>query len=121
MKSSAFKKRRRKQLIFYLCIIIIPLLQFVVFYIGVNINSIILAFQSYDLERGYYFIGFDNFKQILIDFKEIPYLLTSIKNSLILYLATLLTMILSLLFSYYIFKRRTFGGFFKFILFLPNI
>lgn len=120
-QESAFKKRRRSQLIFYICIVCLPMLQFLIFYIGVNLNSILLAFKSYDLEKGYYFSGFNNFVQIFKDFKDVPYLSISIKNSLILYLATLLAMLLSLLFSFYIYKRRTFGAFFKIILFLPNI
>lgn len=120
-KSSVFQKRRRKQLIFYVCLIALPMLQFCIFYIGVNLNSIILAFESYDISSGYYFTGFDNFAQVFRDFGEVPYLMNSIKNSLILYIANLLAMFMSLLFSFYIHKKRTFGGFFKVILFLPNI
>ena len=40
-----------------------PVLQFCIFYIGVNIKSILFAFQSYDYDAGkYIFNGFENFK-----------------------------------------------------------
>lgn len=120
-RKSSFAKRKRNQLIFYICLIALPMIQFAIFYIGVNINSILLAFQGYEVQKGYYWTGFDNFKQIFYDFKTIPYLKSSIKNSLILYVVTLCSMVLSMLFSYYIYRKRTCAGFFKIILFLPNI
>lgn len=121
MKSKTLSKRRRSQLRFYFLVIALPMVQFVIFYIGVNFNSILLAFKGYDINKGYYFIGFDNFKQVFHDLKNVPYLFSSIKNSLVLYFVNLLAMALSLLFSFYIYKRRTLGTFFKIILFLPNI
>ena len=44
MQSTKVKKkklltRRKKQLIFYICLVAIPIIQFCIFYIGVNLNS----------------------------------------------------------------------------------
>ena len=114
--------RHTKQLIFYICIIALPLIQFCIFYIGVNLNSILLAFKTFDVGTNQYiYNGFDNFQRIYSDFVNSPVLKVALKNSIILYGVTLSCMIVSTLFSYYIFKKRAFGGFFKIILFLPNI
>ena len=114
--------RRQKQLIFYICIVALPIIQFCIFYIGVNFNSILLAFKSFDVDTNkYVFVGFSYFKQIYNDWVNTPILKVALKNSLILYGITLLCMVVSTLFSYYIFKKRTFGAFYKIILFLPNI
>lgn len=114
--------RRKKQLIFYICIIALPLLQFCIFYIGVNINSILLAFKEFDTNTNQYiFVGFDNFKKIFNDWVNTPVLKVALKNSLIMYVVTLGCMIVSTFFSYYMFKKRTLSGFYKIILFLPNI
>lgn len=121
-KSKKRLNRRQKQLIFYICIVALPILQFCIFYIGVNLNSILLAFKTFDVDSNkYVFDGLNNFKQIYNDWVNTPILKVALKNSVILYVVTLLCMVISTLFSYYIFKKRTFAGFYKIILFLPNI
>ena len=121
-KKKRLLNRRQKQLIFYICIIALPIIQFCIFYIGVNLNSILLAFKKFDVETGgYVFDGFSNFKKIFSDWNNTPILKVALKNSLILYVVTLLCMCISTLFSYYIFKKRTFAGLYKIVLFLPNI
>lgn len=114
--------KRTKQLIFYICLIILPLIQFCIFYIYVNFSSIMMAFQEFDPDTNrYVFAGFKNFQQIYLDWSNMPILKTALKNSLILYVITLLCMAVSTLFSYYIYKKRTLSVLFKIVLFLPNI
>ena len=114
--------KRTKQLIFYICLVALPLIQFCIFYIYVNFSSIMLAFQEFDPDTNkYVFAGLKNFEQIYLDWSNMPILKVALKNSLILYGITLLCMIVSTLFSYYIYKKRTFSGLFKVVLFLPNI
>lgn len=121
-KKKPILKKRTKELIFYICIITIPLIQFCIFYIYVNFNSIMLAFQKFDSNTNtYIFAGLENFKKIYNDWVNMPVLKTALKNSIILYGITLLCMVVSIFFSYYIYKKRTMAGFFKIILFLPNI
>ena len=115
-------KRRTKRLIFYICVVALPLIQFCIFYIGVNFNSITLAFKEFSAEtNNYVFAGFDNFKQIYSDWVNYPVLKTALKNSLILYGVTLVCMAFSTLFSYFIYKKRTLSTLYKIVLFLPNI
>ena len=61
-KKKKLLNRKKKQLIFYICIVALPILQFCVFYIGVNFNSILLAFKTFDADTNkYVFDGFNNF------------------------------------------------------------
>ena len=122
--NSLFKNSRyMKRLIFYICILALPLLQFAVFYLYVNFDSIILAFQTYDIapEGGYVasFAGLQNFKNVIEILKNKPQL---IENSLILFGFEFCVGIpLALMFSYYIYKHRLFAGLFRVLLFLPQI
>ncbi len=121
------KKGDRSKNVFYWAILAFPILQFVIFYIGVNVNSFALAFQEFDLQGGgFVFVGFDefwkNFLDVFQEFKETGYLQTAFKNSIIAYLVGLLVgLTLSLLFSYYLYKKFAMSKFFKVILFLPFI
>ena len=52
MEKHALTKRKiDKKLIFYIACFALPVLQFLIFYIGVNFQSILLAFQKYDGKR----------------------------------------------------------------------
>ncbi len=122
-KKKKLTARAKKRLIFYSCWIFVPLLQFCLFYIYVNFNSIMLAFQNYELRVGtgydISFAGFDNFKTA---FTIIGENLSMIENSAIMFLcSTLLGMSLALLLSFYLYKRFPAAGFFKVILFMPQI
>lgn len=123
MKKIVLRKKIDGKLIFYVGLMILPLLQFVVFYIGVNFQSLLMAFQKYDsFETSFYFDHSDllvNFKRM---FSEAGSLLVMLKNSLIVwFFASLMGTVLAVLFSYYIFKKKFAGRFFKFILFIPSI
>lgn len=116
--------RKRSRLIFYAVGIALPLLQFCVFYIYANLNSFILAFQQYEAKKGALgynvtFAGFANFATALETLGSNVHM---IKNSLIMFVcSTLFGLTLASFFSFYIYKQYAFGGFFKVILFLPQI
>lgn len=117
-----FVERRRKELAFYILLVAYPVLQFCVFYIWVNFNSILLSFKSYDVFEGYSWDGLTNFKYIFDSFSSNPTFQTYIKNSLIvLVLALGIGSFLPLLVSYYIFKKKLFSGFFRIIIFVPSV
>ncbi|MCQ2742478.1 MAG: sugar ABC transporter permease [Bacilli bacterium] len=125
MKKPLFKNpRKAKRALFYWCILALPLIQFLIFYVYVNFDSVILAFQSYEQpigEVGYTvsFAGLSNFKNVFDIIKAKPFLLT---NSLLLFVVDFFIGIpLALLFSYYIYKRRFFSSWFRVLLFLPQI
>ncbi len=121
-KHAGMSRRNRNRLIFYCVFLALPVLQFCVFYIGVNFNSILLAFKDYSYEDGsFQWVGFENFSEVFYDFKTLLYMRASVKNSLLLYVFTLLGTVLALFFSYYIYKKAPLSGFYRTILFLPNI
>ena len=118
------KTRKRSRIIFYCAIMALPLLQFCIFYIYTHINSFVLAFQEYSIDKsgvGYnvIFAEFNNFKVAIDLIVEKSHL---IKNSLITYLICNLGIIcLSLIFSFYIYKHFLGHNLFRVILFMPQI
>ena len=122
-KSIAKSKIARGKILFYACIVALPLLQFAIFYIGVNVNSFVLAFQEWDGELGVHkWHGIENFKQVINDFFNDGQVKIAMKNSLLLFvIGVLLGTTLALLFSYYIYKKQFGSRFFKTVLFMPNV
>jgi len=56
---------KRNELVFCFAFLAVPVCQMLIFYFGVNFNSILLAFQGYDsVEHSFYFKGFENIKKI---------------------------------------------------------
>ena len=121
-------KRRKDQggKVFFYTMVALPILQFVIFYIIVNFNSILLAFKEYfPQENGVYaekWVGLDNFRRIFHDFQTNEWMKNLIPNSLLYFgVSLLIVMPLTLLFSYYIYKKFYFYQFFRVMLFLPSI
>ena len=121
-------KKRTKDMIFIAIMAALPLLQYFVFYVCVNFNSIIMAFQKNVMDpvtqtNTYVWLGLDNFSAGIDRlFGADGMFFSCIKNSFIYYLCSLFVgTTLSLIFSYYIFKNKFGGKLFKVILFLPSI
>ena len=97
-------------------------------WVGVNFNSILLSFKSYNYFTGDYewLKGdklFDNFKTIFenID-KDVDNYRSMLLSSLAFFaVSCFVTLPISLFFSYFIFKKIVAAGFFKTIFFLPSI
>ena len=102
---------------------LIPALSFLVFWLYINLNSIILAFQGYDVETGLVgFVGLENFAKIFEKFNaESSILFLSLRNSLINYVVGLLCFGMSLIFSFYLFKKFLGHKLIRAIVMLPNI
>lgn len=118
--------KKTKRLIFYILVMALPILQFCLFYLYVNFNSILLAFQRYTLpteagQLGYQvnFAGLDNFKAAFSYFSGSGYM---VGNSMkMLACDLLISLPLAVIFSFYIYKRYFGHKFFKVILFMPQI
>ncbi len=118
-------KANKQDLLFYCLLVGLPVLQFCIFYIGVNFNSIIMSFKdiSTDERTGELITKFNfaNYKSAFKwfggpYFKE--YFGTSIKS---FFITTGIGLPLALLFAYYIFKKLPGWGAFRVILYLPQI
>lgn len=113
---------RRKELIFYTIFIAFPIIQFLVFYVYVNLNSFIMAFRKFDSVNGTYFwVGLDNLKDVIREIKLGGVLRSAIVNSLWVYGLDLCMLPLQVFLPYYIYKKMPAAGFFKVMLFLPSV
>lgn len=131
MKTSVpflFKKKRngdKSGNVFFYVMVALPIIQFIIFYIVVNFNSILLAFKEYTVtDKGLetVWVKFDNFKDIVHQWKTIPKLQYLIPNAFLYFGITVcVIMPLTLLFGYYIYKKLRFYGFYRIMLFLPSI
>ncbi len=119
MKGLDSKKKSR--LIFYICGVAWPVIQFIVFYVFVNFNSILLSFRNFDIQSGYSFAGIDNFKRVFSEIATQPFLKTAFKNTFLIFGISIVSMFATLIMSYYLYKKHLFSGIFKVMLFLPSI
>ncbi len=127
METEQSKKKRvlrgkDKDLIFYTLMMIFPVVQFAVMYIGVNFNSILLAFKKIDTISGSYEWTFSKITNAVDLFVHSSTLISAAKNSLLAYVVlTFIGTPLGLIFSYYIYKKMPLSNAFRVILFLPSI
>lgn len=122
MQSIKNKKRWNKKWVFYICAVSWSVVQFLVFYVFVNFNSILLSFR----EMNYYkhewqFAGLKNFKQVFDNFSQLSYMRDAFKNTFMIFGIHLLTMFVPIVLSYYIFKKYPMHELFKVFLFLPSV
>lgn len=120
---SGMATKKRNEIIFLICLLALPILHKCVFYLGTSIQSVLLAFETYDkATKTYYISGFGNFAQVFKNLASLPLLQTSLRNTLYLYIMeTFLSIPISLLCSYFVVKKVPGHGFFKIVFFLPSI
>ena len=125
VKTGTMKQKRRNQLIFYWALMALPIVQYCIFYIGVNFNSILLAFKQYRVTANVVYYDWEGIGQFKLFFENFFYgtaLKQMLENSLIFYFFGLfITMPISLIFSFYIYKKFAGCEFFRIVLFLPSI
>ncbi len=122
-RTTGFKEAKRGEYIFYWSLLILPLLQFLIFYVAVNANSFLLAFKRYDSEGfNFEWAGFDNFSLMFerLSMKG-SMLQNAVGTSVKAYFLGLINLPLSLFFSYYVYKKMIGSEVFKVVLFLPSI
>lgn len=115
-------KTGRYNLIFYSLMMIWPLLQFFVFYVLVKFNSVLYAFQDYDLLTDKTVWTFDNMRNAFSMMTQRPLFRSMMSMSLLTWVIGLaIGTPLALIFSYYIYKELPASGFFRVMLFLPSV
>lgn len=106
-KKKKFAKKA-KRAGFILSIITYPLILFAVFYIYVNFNSIIMAFQEIKLDGTRVWVGFSNFAEFWnqLFHQDSGQIGIAFKNSLLIYIISLvICMPLYIFFSYLLYKK----------------
>lgn len=115
---------RRREFYFYVGLIALPLIQFVLMYICVNLRSVLFVFQDYvngEFVFGWSF-AWQNLSEVFTTFVYAPALLTSWINSITYYVLNLAIITpLSVLTSFFIYKKLPLAGYFRIVLYLPNI
>ena len=114
---------KRTQEILFLCVALaFPITHFLVMYVGVNANSILLSLKEYVGQNQYVFAGLKNFEKIINLFVTNPDYGIMIKNSVIMWFCSSpMTILLGMLIAYSVWKKVYFSGFFSTILFLPSM
>ncbi|MBR0188790.1 MAG: sugar ABC transporter permease [Clostridia bacterium] len=106
MKSRLSQKKLHDNL-FVASFLIYPIILFLVFYVYVNFNSILLAFKEYDFKGNYKWVSFDNFSSFIENIRGGSALWAQgLSNSFKMYfIALIICLPLYVLFSYIIFKK----------------
>ena len=117
---------RRGKVLFLLSMLILPLLGFFVFYVGVNITGILLAFQQPTGTVN----GVETYRWSLVQFTRVWETLTgegtelgiSVRNTLLYFALDVLIMLpLTFLLSYFFSKKVPMSGFLRVLVFLPSM
>ena len=107
--------------IFIIGMLFFPLAQFMIFYVYMNFNNIMMAFKGMRSDYSTYWVGFDNFVAA-IKGTESKYILISLRNNLSMFFLTWgIGMPLNILFGYYLFKKCVGHRIIRIIYLLPNM
>ena len=122
-----------KSKLFYTLLVIVPIAQFIIFWVYVNFNSILLSFKVFDndaVTSNDFHFGIKNFLHWFSKDHHIatpgryskdnllPALAMTMKSYLI---GNVVGLPLGLFFSYYMFKKMPGAGAFRILLFMPSI
>lgn len=122
MKSYRRSKKFQKRL-FIISLLALPILHFLIFFVYINIDTIILSLQRFDYSIGEYrFVGFDNYRIALRDLTTLQHMKQALINSLLFFpITNFITLPLSVFAAYFMFRKIPWRGGFKVIFFLPSI
>ncbi len=117
---------RRGKGLFIVSMIALPVLGFLVFYVAVNLNSILMAFRKFD---GYgpngaeYSWTFEHFEHLIKSLStESNQLRLAFRNTMLFFLLDTVIMVpLIFVISYFLFKKITGYKVFRVLFYLPNI
>ena len=120
-KIMKFSEKKLKSTLFIIGMLFFPILNFFVFYVYVNFNSILMAFQVNVGNATKW--GLDNFSTMFTEFSLSGGVLgIALKNTFFYFFTSLLiTLPLSFFLSYFLYKKIAFYRVFRVIFYLPNI
>lgn len=119
--SPGVRNKKIDDLRFYIIMLILPVTQFCIMWIGVNFNSILLAFKEYTSGTDYFWSS-KWFTWAATAFVKDTVLKQALGTSVLCWFAaTICTMPVSLLISFYFYKELRFHKVFRVIFFLPSV
>lgn len=121
--TSYIKKSKVLKNIFIISMLALPILHFLIFFVYINIDTILLSFQRFNYNTGsYQWVGMDNFSRLYRDFIELDSIKTALINSLLLFPVTnFITLPLSIISAYFLYRKVPGNKIFRVIFFLPSI
>ena len=128
--SSNKMKRTRQRLIFYILVMLFPMIHYLVFKLYINLDMFAMAFSEYVIPEGgvvlqRQFVGFKNFEFIWHLFgskSTFGYAYSAmIGNSFLFYAISLSFVPVGIFFAYYIYKGYPLANLFRVFLYLPQI
>ena len=115
------RKNKLKRAIFIIAMIIVPMANFLLFYVYVNASSILMAFQKTTL-KGDRVLTLEWFKLIVDGLFVRKDMLLYLENTMYYFLTSLLVVLpLTTLIAYFIYKKIFMYKFFRIMFFLPSI
>ena len=121
-KPTAFQKKRFRTNIFVICMLAYPVLQFLVMWAFVNIDSVLMTFQKYDTFKGWQWVGFDNYANWFEKFRLEPAYNMMLVNSVLHSVVGMFVIFpICLLTSYFLCRKVPLSGFFRIVFYLPSI
>ena len=116
-KRGKITQKQKINLIFIWSMLFIPVLQWLVFYLYVNLDSVILAFRELDGDWTLGYIG-----AALHEFTTGgSVLLSALKNTLIYFVKDLLMIPFQLIIAYFLYKKIAGAKFFRIMFYLPSL
>ena len=116
------QKKNVKRSVFYYGMLLIPVLQFCLFYVYVNFDSFCMAFTKFDYDSGrFVFVGAETIKEIFHHYTTFDARGSTGRSALLLIANLLIGIPLPIVFSYYLYKKSFGYKFFKVMLFLPSM
>ena len=116
MRTNVKKKRKIERNLFLLFCIAVPIANFLIFYIGANFSSILMAFTDV---KGHF--SLENFVRLYREIVDRTMFMDAVKNTLITFVILFATFPLKVLVSYFIYKKIPGAGFYRIVFFLPMI
>lgn len=112
---------KRSGIVFATVFLVFPILQFLVFYVGVNIKAWLSAFQIQS--RGVTSWSFVNFRLFFLDLQSpVSNMSVILKNTFITFFVyDFISLPLCVLFSYVLFKKIVGQNFFRIIFYVPSL
>lgn len=120
MKKAAKKKYDWKRALFIFCFLLMPTLNFLIFYVYVNLDSFLMAFQTVEKNTTHW--GFDNFIQFYQEVSTNEGIMReALINTFKTFVLTFVMFPLSFLVSLFIYKKIVGANLFRIIFFLPGL
>ena len=122
-KKTRHLTKRASEVIFIIAMLLFPIIQFVIFWVIPNFNSIIMGFQDsyggFTMNNFKRFFDFITEKDFLGNYNELVY---AIRNSVIYFAVNIfISTPIVIFFSYVLFKRVPLSNVFRVVFYLPSI